>query len=129
MTAWLDTRYRSSPLTQWQALRNKMTMSPQQLLLPVSANSWSSSPSNTIRSSTVTGTLLHLMILIGKVFNHHLDNSPRVDSFNLPSMPTTGPRHYTNKQPKTTVSIDNVSPAEAGRKLLTMFYAAPATDK
>jgi hypothetical protein len=69
------------------------------------------------------------MILTGKVFDHPLDDSPRVNSSNSPSMPIIGPQHYTNEQPKITVSINDVSPAQPGKKLSTMFSAAPATDE
>jgi hypothetical protein len=82
-----------------------------------------------IRFSTVIGIPLRSTTLIGKGFNHPLDDSPKANSFNSPSMPITGLRHYTNVQPKTTVSIDDALLAEPAKKLLTMSSDAPETTK
>jgi hypothetical protein len=68
-----------------------------------------------IRFSTVIGIPLRSTTLIGKGFDHPLDDSPKANSFNSPSMPITGLRHYTNVQPKTTVSIDDALLAEPGK--------------
>jgi hypothetical protein len=80
-----------------------------------------------IRFSTVIGIPLRSTTLIGKGFDHPLDDSPKADSFNSPSMPITGLRHYTNVQPKTTVLIDDALLAEPGKKQLTMSSDAPET--
>jgi hypothetical protein len=83
-------------------------MLKQQPQLHNTANDSLQSPIGMIHSLQLPGQLPHSKILTGKVFDPLLVDLPKTNSSNSPSMPTTGPQHCINKQPKTTALTDNV---------------------